>query len=92
MTFDIVREQGGKKVIASMTEESEGLKEYADPSICSYISYDCSYCGESFLLVDPNDDFNAGGALCKEVIKIDNGSFKGFGKVREHVYHVLVRL
>jgi hypothetical protein len=80
MTSEIVGE--GKRVIASMTEESEGLKEYADPSICSYVSYLCSYCGQSFLLVDPDDDFNAGGALCKEVIKNDNGSFNRFGKVR----------
>jgi len=33
-------------------------------------------------LVDPDNDFNAGGALCKQVIKNDNGSFKAYGKVR----------
>ncbi|CAN5418285.1 hypothetical protein BH18THE2_BH18THE2_17060 [soil metagenome] len=36
--------------------------EYADPSICSYLYYPCAYCGEKFQLVEPDNDFRAGGA------------------------------
>jgi hypothetical protein len=36
--------------------------EYADPSICSYMYYDCVYCLQPFYLVDP-DTFQAGGTI-----------------------------
>lgn len=35
--------------------------EYADPSTCTYYTYQCTYCQKYFYLVRPND-FQAGGA------------------------------
>jgi hypothetical protein len=37
--------------------------KYADPSICSYVYYDCVYCQEPFQLVEPDNNFRAGGAI-----------------------------
>jgi hypothetical protein len=35
---------------------------YADPSTCTYYWYDCVYCEQPFYLVDPDNNFEAGGA------------------------------
>lgn len=67
---------------ASTTEEAEGLKDYVSTKIASYLTYTCSYCTGPFLLVNPSDDYNAGGAILKQVLKNDDGGFKDFGKVR----------
>jgi hypothetical protein len=38
-------------------------KEYADPYTCCYLYYTCVYCNDSFMLVNPNNNFMAGGAI-----------------------------
>jgi hypothetical protein len=55
---------------------------YADPSICCYLSYPCSYCGNSFQLVQPDNYFMAGGALLKEALRnVQTGQTKAGDKV-----------
>jgi hypothetical protein len=39
--------------------------EYVDPSIASYVYYPCEYCGDNFQLVEPDNNFQAGGAIRK---------------------------
>jgi hypothetical protein len=36
---------------------------YPDPAKCSYLYYTCTYCLEEFMLVDPDRNFEAGGAI-----------------------------
>jgi hypothetical protein len=45
--------------------DSEVLRtgNYADSSICSYLYYTCTYCLEEFMLIDPERNFKAGGAI-----------------------------
>jgi hypothetical protein len=38
-------------------------QQYAAPDTCSYVSYYCAYCTEPFLLVDPDNGYQAGGAV-----------------------------
>lgn len=73
----------GKKVNPIFSSSTIKDGEYADPSICSYISYPCSYCTKSFPLVDYTDDYNAGGALLKQVLEKDEAEKTiKVGKVR----------
>jgi hypothetical protein len=37
--------------------------DYADPSICYYYSYMCAYCEKVFQVVEPDNNFQAGGAV-----------------------------
>jgi hypothetical protein len=39
--------------------------EYADPKIASYVFYHCEYCGNKFQLVQPDNNFQASGAIRK---------------------------
>ena len=73
----------GKKVNPIFSSPTIKDGEYADPSICTYISYHCSYCTKSFPLVDHEDDYNAGGAILKQVLERDEtGIPTKMGKVR----------
>ena len=38
---------------------------FVDPSMASYVYYPCEYCGKKFQLVEPENDFSAGGAIRK---------------------------
>jgi hypothetical protein len=49
----------------------DGKDEYPDPSICCYLSYPCAYCLDDFILVDPDHNFESGGAIQREVIERD---------------------
>lgn len=46
-----------------------GDSHYADPSTCCYLSYPCSYCNKNFRLIQPDNNFMAGGALMREVYR-----------------------
>lgn len=37
--------------------------DYVDPRIASYVFYNCEYCGKKFQLVQPDNNFQAGGAI-----------------------------
>jgi hypothetical protein len=37
---------------------------FVDPSMASYVYYSCEYCGNKFRLVEPENNFQAGGAVC----------------------------
>jgi hypothetical protein len=37
-------------------------KDYADPTICYYYFYLCTNCDRPFRLIDPDNNFRAGGA------------------------------
>lgn len=39
--------------------------DFVDPKIASYVFYPCEYCGNKFQLVQPDNDFAAGGAIRK---------------------------
>jgi hypothetical protein len=45
--------------------------EYPDPSICCYLSYPCVYCLDDFILVDPDHNFESGGAIGKSLRGIE---------------------
>jgi hypothetical protein len=78
--YDIPIDQEGKKVNPIF---SSPTIKYADPSICSYISYHCEYCGKPFPLVDHTNDYQSGGALLKQVLEKDNtGKTIKVGKIR----------
>jgi hypothetical protein len=61
-----------------------GKDEYPDPSICCYLSYPCAYCLDDFILVDPDNNFAAGGAIQRQFIERDEktGEITKIGKVR----------
>jgi hypothetical protein len=50
-----------------MTNLSKDIRvftgKHAPPDICTYYKYPCEYCGTKFLLVDPDNNFQAGGAV-----------------------------
>jgi hypothetical protein len=62
----------------------DGKDEYPDPSICCYLSYPCAYCLDDFILVDPDHNFESGGAIQREVIERDRngGEIIKIGRVR----------
>jgi hypothetical protein len=45
------------------TTTNDGKIAYADPDICCYLKFPCSYCLNDFFLVDPDRNFAAGGAI-----------------------------
>jgi hypothetical protein len=36
---------------------------FVDPSMASYVYYNCEYCGNKFRLVEPENNFQAGGSV-----------------------------
>lgn len=50
---------------------NDGKIDYADPAIACYLSYPCAYCLDEFVLVDPDNNFAAGGAIQRQVIERD---------------------
>jgi hypothetical protein len=47
---------------------NDGKIDYADPAICCYLKFPCSYCLDDFILVDPDNNFAAGGAIQRQVL------------------------
>jgi hypothetical protein len=63
---------------------NNGRIDYADPAIACYLSYPCAYCLKEFVLVDPDNNFAAGGAIQRQVIERDKetGEITKIGTVR----------
>jgi hypothetical protein len=63
---------------------NNGKIDYADPAIACYLSYPCAYCLNDFLLVDPDNNFAAGGAIQRQVLERDKktGEITKIGKIR----------
>ena len=47
---------------------NDGKIDYVDPSIACYLSYPCAYCLIDFILLDPDYNFQAGGAIQRQVL------------------------
>jgi hypothetical protein len=63
---------------------NNGKINYADPAIACYLSYPCAYCLKEFVLVDPDNNFAAGGAIQRQVLERDKDTNEivNIGKVR----------
>jgi hypothetical protein len=62
---------------------NDGKIDYADPAICCYLKFPCSYCLDDFILVDPDNNFAAGGAIQRQVLERDKDTNKvKVGRVR----------
>lgn len=66
------------RITASGSEEFFTHK-YVSPEIASYVYYPCEYCSTRFRLVEPDNNFQAGGAIrFKRCRNPDTGEVKAY--------------